>query len=269
MQKVVYIGTSLTIAEKIESSKNFLLTAIICEAKRIQEAHKDNASNLNLPLLSFKNREEFTALIEKFSSDHIFIIYQLDMIVPGKLTKAYRFFNLHAGNIATNRGAHPIIRTVLNGDDKTELTLHEINAKIDQGIIVSTFPVDVTEDDTPISIKSEMERGIPKLLNELLMFLKEELQGKEAKGGTYYKPIQVADFTIDIYQDSQEEIRNKIRSQAQYNGGVVLYNEQKYFATALENWEEEVNTEISVQVSKTHILVKRYTEAFNLKIREV
>lgn len=269
MQKVVYIGTSLTIAEKIESSKNFLLTAIICEAKRIQEAHKANASSLNLPLLSFKNKEEFTALVEKFSADHIFIIYQLDMIVPGKLTKTYRFFNLHAGDIATNRGAHPIIRTVLNGDERTELTLHQIDAKIDQGTIIATHPVKVSKKDTPVSIKNEMENGIPRLLSQLALFLNGKLKGTVANGGVYYKPIQVEDFTIDIYTDSRELINNKIRSQAQYKGALVALESQKYYITALENWEEEANMEINVQVSKTHILVKRYTETFNLKIREV
>ena len=210
-QKVVYIGTSHTIVEKIVNHPLFDLQQIICESKRVKEIHLQTAQQFNLPLTQFNNKSHFSEIIESLGSEEIiFIIYQLDMIVPGGLTNQFRFFNLHAGNIASNRGAHPIIRSVLNGDSHTELTFHEIDAKIDQGMIVSTFPVEISKEDNPATIKANMESGIPLLLNALDQYLKGEISGTKAEGGTYYKPISEMDFTIDLFSDSKETIKKAV-----------------------------------------------------------
>jgi methionyl-tRNA formyltransferase len=268
-QKVVYIGTSHTIVEKIVQHPSFDLQQIICESKRVKEIHLETAQQFDLPLIEFNDKSHFVEIINSIGADDIiFIIYQLDMIVPRSLTNKFRFFNLHAGNIATNRGAHPIIRSVLNGDTQTELTFHEIDAKIDQGMIVSTFPVDVTKEDNPATIKAKMETGIPLLLDALNQYLKEELAGTKADGGKYYKPISEIDFTIDVFADSKETIENKIRSQVQYFGAVVHHDDVKYNVNQLLDWTQTDRQDESVFLSEEYIEVHRKTESFKLKIKQ-
>ncbi len=267
-QKAVYIGTSHTIVEKIVNHPSFDLQQIICESKRVKEIHLQTAQQFNLSLTRFNDKSHFSEIIESIGSDEIiFIIYQLDMIVPGSLTNQFRFFNLHAGNIATNRGAHPIIRSVLNGDTHTELTFHEIDAKIDQGMIVSTFPVGISKEDNPATIKGNMESGIPVLLNALDQYLKGDIVGTQADGGKYYKPIAEIDFTIDLFSDSKETITNKIRSQAQYFGAVVYHQEVKYNVNDLLDWIENETQRENVDVSEGYMKVTRKNESFKLKIK--
>jgi methionyl-tRNA formyltransferase len=265
-QKVVYIGTSHTIVEKIVHHPSFDLQQIICESKRVKEIHLETAQQFHIPLTRFTDKPHFSEIIKTVGSDEIiFIIYQLDMIVPGSLTNKFRFFNLHAGNIETNRGAHPIIRSVLNGDTRSELTFHEIDAKIDQGMIVSTFSVNISKEDNPVSIKAKMENGIPQLLNSLNQYLKGEISGTKADGGKYYKPISEIDFTIDVFIDSKEAIENKIRSQVQYFGAVVYHDDEKYNVNQLLEWTENKIQEKSIVVFDNHIEVNRKKESFKLK----
>jgi methionyl-tRNA formyltransferase len=266
-QRVIYIGTSTTIVPLINKHPSLQLEQVICEAKRVGEEHIQTYLAEELPLRYFETKQKFIEIVSSFDpKEFVFIIYQLDLIVPASLTRRYRFFNLHAGTIATNRGAHPIIRSILNGDKETDLTFHEINEKIDQGVIVGTHKVDISEEDNPITIKQQMEAGIPDLLDKLISYLKGEITGEEVSGGIYYKPISEIDFTLNLWKDSKETIQNKIRSQIQYFGAVVNHEEKKYHVNSLLTWKETQNEIDEVLISEEQIAVKRKSESFTLKM---
>lgn len=267
MQKVVYIGTSESIIVKIMQHPEMELQKVICEEKRVRENYKSTISSYNIPLETFVTKEQFSRIINLYEDiDVIFIIYQFDIIVPGNLTSRFRFFNFHAGSISTNRGAHPIIRSVLNGDKSSELTLHEIDSKIDQGIIVSVYPVKIENVDNPVTIKSKMEDGIIFLFEQLIKYLRREITGSVAGKGIYYKPISEKDYTIDLLTDSRETILNKIKSQVQYLGAIVHINDTKYNIIGLEELKFEDCDKNEILVSESSILVKRENDTFLLKL---
>ena len=268
-ENLVYIGTSNSIIEKLISSNLFEFTTVVCEEKRVTDTYLQTIKLHNLKLHSFNNNTQFEELIKQFDKqEFIFLIYQLDMIVPASIANNYSLFNLHAGNIATNRGAHPIIWSILNNDKESELTLHKINEKIDQGIIVSTYPVKIKITDDATAIKSNMEVGLTSLFNDLVMFLKGELKGSNSAGGKYYKPIQAIDFTIDPFTDSKEKIFNKIRSQNQYNGALIIHNNIKYNVKNLLCWKENTTNENNIYISKETITVERTDANFQLEISD-
>jgi methionyl-tRNA formyltransferase len=264
---LVYIGTSHVIIRKLLESRLFDLHYVICEDKRVSQLYIEVVQEYRLELLTFTQKSDFVRIIQNFKPDKfVYLIYQFDYIVPASITLKYQMFNLHAGNLKTNRGAHPLIWSILNGDTETELTLHQINEKIDQGIIVGTYTVKIDSNDNTISLKIKMEIGLIQLINKLILFLKGDIEGEICTGGIYRKPITENDFTIDLLNDSRSEIENKIRSQKQYFGAVIIFNENKYYVNKLIYWKEEMANEVLVLIEKNQFIVKRLNCTFQFEI---
>lgn len=228
-KEIVYIGTSQTIISKIITSDFFELTHVLCEEKRLNKDYIKTVNKFNLTLIKFQNKVDFINIIQKFSKKTIFLIYQFDFIVPKTLTENYSFFNLHAGNINKNRGAHPIIWSVLKGDKETFFSLHKINHMIDQGILIYEYKILINEKDSPKRIKENMEKGFSKIFKYLNLFLNKKIRGKVINGGVYNPFISEEDYTINLDKDTEKIIKNKIRSQKEYKGAVFFYNEKKYY----------------------------------------
>ena len=114
---IIYIGTSPSIIDAIKSNNNFELNTVICEQKRVSKVYVQKVHKYKLNLLTFQSKKEFVSIIEA-SEEEIALIYQLDLIVPHELTAKFQMFNFHSGSVKTNRGAHPILRTILNNEKK-------------------------------------------------------------------------------------------------------------------------------------------------------
>jgi methionyl-tRNA formyltransferase len=245
----------------------FDFSIAICEEKRVSETYRNTLIKFGIQLITFTSKFEFERIILQFDKrDYIFLIYQLDMIVPSNLTGNYSFFNLHAGNMATNRGAHPIIWSLLNGDSETEFTLHKINEKIDQGIIVAKFGVIILPDDDAVSVKAKMEEGLLPLFHKLVSFLNLEFDGIPCNGGIYHKPIQEKDFTLDVFNDSKNEIENKIRSQRQYKGAIVWIDDTKHYVTNILEWNEADNNTCELKIDGNRLIITRHNSLISFEI---
>jgi len=265
--KIIYIGTSHTIIESLTHYSAFELSTIICEEKRITYEYKKTIQRLKLNLIPFTTKLDFEKIIETFKPEEfVFIIYQLDLIVPAHLANNYHFFNLHAGSIKTNRGAHPIIWSILNGDTSTELTFHKINEKIDQGIIIGKYSVPIHQKDDATSIKRKMETGLPMLFNSLNLFLKGDINGEICNAGIYRKPIQEKDYTINVFVDNRALIENKIKSQKQYKGAIVWFNNVKYNVTKLLEWNEVITYTEKIVIHENKIEIQRMNDVFTLEL---
>lgn len=264
-REIAYIGTSHTILNSFFETNIFDISKVICEEKRITSLYKKAVDSYNLSLNAFTNKLDFETLINGFHPDTIFIIYQLDLIVPKSLTQKYRFFNLHSGSLKTNRGAHPIIWSILKGELETEFTLHEINEKIDQGIIVGKYPISIHENDNVLNIKNNMENGFSYLFTRLVKYLDNEIEGEICIGGKYNKPIQQKDFTIDIKNDNINTIKNKIRSQKLYKGAILIDNNIIHRINEIIDYKINNFQENDIIISDTNIEIYRNNEYIKLK----
>jgi len=266
IKKIIYIGTSSNIISIISNLTAFDLAIVICEKKRITQKYEEAVKNCNVKIQKFDTLNEFREIVFSYNPlSHIFLIYQFDFIVPTDIVSRYTMFNLHAGNMKLNRGAHPIIWSILNGETKTELSLHLINEKIDQGTLLGTYSVPIMQDDTPEKIKKNMENGIPKLLEKINFFLDGSINGEEIHGGIYHKKITEEDYTIDIHQDNKKNIENKIRSQSQYNGAIIYINKKKCYVKKIICWIKTKHDFFQLKRDKNFIEVFRDNEYFKIQ----
>jgi methionyl-tRNA formyltransferase len=269
INKTIYLGTSHIAFDLICKHPDYNLQCVICEAKRITPAYANIAKKNGIEILSFVNKEELMILLDSVvDTTDLFIIYQFDYIIPKQFSTSDKFYNFHSGSLSTNRGAHPIIRSILNGDTKTELTLHRINEQIDQGMVVGTFEVKIDQTDDTISLKEKTEKGLLPLLDKLMLFLKGDVEANVINGGTYYKPIRVEDYTINPEFDSEIQISNKIRSQKQYKGAVLVYNGQKYNIKNIEHLGDLISDKYSIDFKNHFFVIKRLDTSFKLIIKE-
>ncbi len=267
--KTIYLGTSPFALSQIFNHDGFELEKAICERKRLSALYKEIADENKISVLTFDDKQELIKILEELTPIiEIFIIYQLDYIIPKNFANTGKYYNFHAGSLKTNRGAHPIVRSILNGDTKTELTLHRITEKIDQGLIVGKFDVCINDEEDVYALKEKMEEGFAQLLDKLIQFCLGSIDAEMINGGVYYKPIKEEDFTINIEIDSVKGISNKIRSQKQYKGALFIHNNQKYYIRAIENLKTTIANKCIITINEDSIEVNRTDTSFRLLLNK-
>ncbi|WP_440934658.1 hypothetical protein [Candidatus Pelagibacter sp.] len=228
-KEIVFIGSSAIGLEKLSQSKRFKIIDVLCLKKKVNPELEIVTNKLGLKIKSFNWINDFEKLINLYENSIPFFIYQLDMLVPAILTEKYNFFNLHRGNLKTNRGPNPDIWPILLGHKSTSITLHKINSRIDLGIAIDWYDVEISNNDSVNDVIKKLEKGLPKLIESTYLFILGKLKGENIEDGIYRPWVTEQDFTIDLTTDSMDTIDQKIRSQKNYNGAIFFHNGKKKY----------------------------------------
>ncbi|PCI22157.1 MAG: methionyl-tRNA formyltransferase [Piscirickettsiaceae bacterium] len=133
----------------------------------IKQGALDNNLAIEQPI-NFKHPDELKAL-NAYQPDLI-IVVAYGIILPEKVLKTptYGCINIHASLLPTWRGAAPIQRAILNGDEKTGITLMQMDKGLDTGdiLVKSICPID--HNDTSASLHSKLSTLGADVLIDLL-----------------------------------------------------------------------------------------------------
>lgn len=235
-----YIGFSEKAVYMLMDSERFILTGVIWEKARYISDHLVKAlQEKKIPIYKVDNKHQAAEAIEKIACKQ-YLMYQFSYILPKEVAQRYKVFNIHPGDLRTNRGANPLIWTLLLREKNACMSLHQISEEIDGGLLVAEryIPVDMTDNSKTLLIK--MENQIPDLIEELYIHLTKKTATTPIEGGIYRRRIQESDYTIDLSADSLEIILAKIRSQAAYRGAILMVDNIKFFVTGAEGLDHEV-----------------------------
>ena len=117
--------------------------------------------------------------------------------------------NLHVSLLPRWRGAAPIERALLSGDEQTGVCLMQVEEGLDTGAVLGRSTMAITASTTADDIRSTlMDAGTQLLLDQLRDGLREPVaqQGES----TYAKKIEPAELCID-WSDSAEHISRLVR----------------------------------------------------------
>ncbi len=123
-------------------------------------------------------------------------------------------FNLHGSLLPRYRGRCPVNWVLINGEQQTGVTLHQMTARPDAGDIVLQREVPIADDDTALTLYGKMTTATQELLTQALPQLMSGtavLSPQDPTAATYFGGRKPEDGDID-WQLPARRIRNLVRA---------------------------------------------------------
>lgn len=231
MIKIVYMGTpEFSVLPLEELTKNYDVEMVVTQPDKLVGRKKEIAFS---PVKKFalekgievfqptKIREDYQKILDL--NPDLIVTCAYGQIIPKELLDApkYGCINIHASLLPDYRGGAPIHKAVMDGKDKTGVTIMYMDEKMDSGDILYQKEIEITSEDNTSSMfnklsvlgKEMIGEFLPKLLSGDFTRTKQD----ESKV-TYAYNISKEDEKIS-FDDESINIFNKIRGLADIPGG--------------------------------------------------
>ena len=188
---------------------------------------KQLAEHYSIPIyqpISLKNTNEIETL-QALDAD-VMVVVAYGLILPPMALSLPKLgcINVHASLLPRWRGAAPIQRAILAGDNETGITIMQMDAGLDSGdcLLQKTCPIEAT--DTGSRLHDRLaDLGAQSLLQALkdLPGLQQQAIPQNHHSATYAHKLDKTQAHID-WQQSAEEVARLIRA---FNSWPVAYSE--------------------------------------------
>ncbi|EXJ24229.1 Methionyl-tRNA formyltransferase [Alkalibacterium sp. AK22] len=152
--------------------------------------------------------------------------------VPTVLLNApeYRAVNVHASLLPKYRGAAPIHYALINGDEKTGVTIMYMEKEMDAGDILSQASLKITSEDTVGSLFDKLSLlGRDLLLDTLPALFDGRIKAqKQKEDEVTYAPMITPEQEKINWNDSAEAVANKIRGMNPFPGAYSQLEGQRF-----------------------------------------
>ena len=245
--KIVFMGTPLFSVPILEALiENYNVIAVVTQPDRIsnnkvlEPAIKKIAESHNIKVLQpVKIRREYQEILD-LNPDMI-ITCAYGQIIPKELLNFPRYgaINIHASLLPKLRGGAPIHHAIIDGYDKTGITIMYMNEKMDEGDIILQSSTSISLDDTTETLHDRLSimgrdlilDAIPKIVSGNINRIKQN-----EKDATYGYNISREDEKID-FNKTRYEIFNQIRGLNSYPGAYTIFNNK-----ILKVWKSEIGS---------------------------
>jgi methionyl-tRNA formyltransferase len=155
------------------------------------------AGELGLPLMQPEN-----ASADPPAADAGLVV-AFGQIIRPPLLGAYPLFNLHPSALPRWRGAAPVERAIMAGDDQTAVAVIEIVEELDAGPVLAEqrFPIG-PQDDAGAVRAAALELGVPLL--ERVVLERPAPHPQDAAGVTYAHKIEAGERGLDWSRPAAE-----------------------------------------------------------------
>ncbi len=249
--RVVFMGTpdfAVPVLEKLIEHTNVVL--VVSQPDRmVGRKHeikptpiKEMAIKHNIPVFQPEKIKENYEQVRSAKPD-LLITCAYGQIIPEEVLQLPRIgaFNVHASLLPKYRGGAPIHHCLINGDEKTGVTIMYMEKKMDAGDIVSQVEYQITKEDNVGTLHEILSQMGAKLLIETLPSIIEgtNLRTKQDESKvTFAYNIKREEEHLDL-KDTGKNIINKIRGLNPWPMANILVNDEEY--KILEAYFEEKN----------------------------
>lgn len=162
---------------------------------------------------NFKNKEDVDKFLS-FNAD-LAIVVAYGVILPNSIVHGPKLgcINVHGSLLPAYRGAAPIQRALLDGNDRTGVTIMKIVKELDAGDMLIKAEIPISADDTSGSLFDKLASlGAKTLVDNLPDILAEKITAKKQDPSlaTYAKKITKEEARLN-FNDSAENCNLKIR----------------------------------------------------------
>lgn len=156
----------------------------------------------------------------------IMVVVAYGLILPQELLDIPRLgcINIHVSLLPKWRGAAPIQRALLNGDEESGVTIMQMDAGLDTGAALIVAPVKIDQRDTSGSLHDKLAQlGAEKIVEFLASPASFSPVVQAAEGVSYAEKIDKAEAEI-IWSEPAAVIERKIRGYNPFPGAFTSFN---------------------------------------------
>lgn len=271
--KVVFMGTPDFAVKSLESiyKAGYAVEAVITQqdrrrgrGKKLQPTPvKQRSLELGLDVYQPKdiNSDEAKSILKDIAPDFIIVVAYGQILKSDILgIPKYGCYNVHASLLPKYRGAAPINWAIIDGQDKTGVTIMEMDEGLDSGDMVLKRDIDIDREDTTEDLHDKLAQLGADLIVEALESILEgrsKAVPQDHSNSTYASMLTKEMGRIDWNLEGKDII-NLIRGLKPWPSAYTMYNNDmiKIHKARLGDSEfEGVNGEI-VKVTKDKIYVK-------------
>ena len=259
-KKVIFMGTpefSVPVLEMLIENTNVI--AVVTQPDKevgrkgiVFSPIKEVALKNNIQIFQpIKVRKEFTDIIAL--KPDIIVTCAYGQIIPKEILDCpkYGCINVHASLLPYLRGGAPIHHAIIDGYEKTGITIMYMDEKMDEGDIISQCETLITPEDTTESLHDRLSIMGKDLLFETLPSIfagtNERIKQDHSKA-TYGFNIKREDEKID-FNKTKKEIFNQVRGLNSWPGAYTLLDEHVF-----KIWSVLIGNECNKNVTNGTIL---------------
>ncbi len=232
---------------------------------------KDFAINQGIETKEADTKEEVHEIIAKEKPD-VVVVTAFGIIIPKETLDLSFFINIHPSLLPKYRGATPIQSAIIEGTQKTGVSIIKMNEKIDEGPIIIQKEALLDQNINYKKAEEFLAHIAGDLLIKTLSLIKEnKVEFKDqSKEATYTKTFKKEDGKI-TWNKPAEVIKRKVRALNPWPGTYCYLND-KVFKILEADIQEQTNSgpfgqcgkiylgtnyTIAVQTGKDFLLVKK------------
>lgn len=179
-------------------------------------------NNKNIPILQPEKLKEIKEELENMKPDLIIVIAYGKILAPSILDiPKYGCINVHASLLPKYRGSACIPAPILNGDEKSGITIMKMDAGMDTGNIIKQVEINLDKNETSPSLMEKIKMATAENLSEIIYkYIQGELQEVPQKNeeAVYVKMTKKEDGHLNFNKDSAEVIERKVRAYQPWPG---------------------------------------------------
>ena len=275
--KIIFMGTpkfAVPTLEALHKSEHLLVSTYSQNPKKSNRGQKINkseiqqfAENLKLEVRTpEKLDDKELEYIKKINPDLVLVV-AYGKIIPKQFLDIpkYGFINIHASLLPKWRGAAPIQRSIMQGEEETGITIMKINEKLDSGPILKSFSLKILPEDTFGDLQNKLSElagnSIIPSINLIISGAKfnEQIHAE----ATNAEKIKKEEGKIN-WNDASKNIINKIRALNPSPGSFFEFEKIRY-----KIWRAELSLKTGKPGEVVDDKLTVATQDFAISIKEI
>ena len=177
---------------------------------------KQTGDKFNIPVLQPQKMSEITDFVKKFEKP-VGVLVSFGRIIPQEIIDLFTpaIVNVHPSLLPKYRGSSPIESAILNGDEKTGVSLMKLSKEMDAGDVYSQEEIELSKTETASDLyKTCGEIGAEMLVRDLPKIISGEIKGQKQDDSQaeYCQLLKKSDALLSQDEQTAEQAEQQIRA---------------------------------------------------------
>ena len=145
------------------------------------------------------------------------VVCAYGLLIPNELLERALWLNVHPSLLPRWRGAAPVERALMAGDEETGVTIHRTVEALDAGPVAAQRAFAIAPDDDAGAVYAHAAGLAAELLNDVLAQEEPSFEPQPEEGATYAEKIRPDDRLLDPDAPAHE-LANRVRGLSPHIG---------------------------------------------------